>query len=324
MKEPPQAPFTMTQLSPTGWIDLSDRLKLVIRGTDATAYLQGQLSNDVRLVADRHAIRCCILTAKGKLCGEGFLRRTPEDDYLLDADAALTGTLPARLERYVISEDVTIEDRTADLALLHLLGEQAQLPRPDATLAVACYEASRYGVPGQDWVFPSTNLPGVLEFLQPLLARLSDEQTEALRMERGIPAWGKELDEDTLPPEAGLDADAISYHKGCYIGQEVISRIRSVGRVNRRLRGFIAAAGRLPAVGSELRDPQTSVVVGKLTSVGWSFALECPVALGYLKTSCELNSLEAVPSPGSDCGSDPTASVAVEVKPFPISTTSTS
>jgi folate-binding protein YgfZ len=116
---------------------------------------------------------------------------------------------------------------------------------------------------------------------------LSPEDIENLRIERGIPRWGGELDENTLPPEAGLDRTHIDYHKGCYIGQEVISRIKSIGHVNRRLAGFVSTTGaRL--------DSESSIVpaaspdgepCGVLTSAGWSFALEKPVALGYLRRS---------------------------------------
>src|SRR6202008_642685 len=75
---------------------------------------------------------------------------------------------------------------------------------------------------------------------------------ETLRIEAGIPRWGHELDENTLPPEAGLDLTHIDYHKGCYIGQEVISRLRSVGHVNRQLTGFIADEKEALSVGMEL------------------------------------------------------------------------
>ena len=113
---------------------------------------------------------------------------------------------------------------------------------------------------------------------------LDDALLETLRVEAGVPRWGRELGEDTLPPEAGLDRTHIDYHKGCYIGQEIISRLKSVGHVNRQLSGFVVedreplqAGWRLYAAGDESRE------VGVLTSAAWSFALDRPIALGYLK-----------------------------------------
>ena len=109
-----------------------------------------------------------------------------------------------------------------------------------------------------------------------------EEIAEALRIEAGEPRWGAELGEDTLPPEAGLDRFAIDYHKGCYIGQEVISRIKSVGHVNRSLTGF-AAEGALTAGLEILSAEAPGKAVGRITSAAWSFGLARWAALGYLK-----------------------------------------
>jgi folate-binding protein YgfZ len=123
---------------------------------------------------------------------------------------------------------------------------------------------------------------------------------ELVRIEAGIPRWGRELHEDTLPPEAGLDRTHIDYAKGCYIGQEVISRIKSVGHVNRRLTGFISAPGEPLQAGWSVFAPGDSAKpVGELTSAAWSFALAKPVALGYLRRGSPSGALLARP-PGSD------------------------
>src|SRR5690606_28173583 len=106
---------------------------------------------------------------------------------------------------------------------------------------------------------------------------------------QGIPVWGAELDENTIPVEARLESDAIDYHKGCYIGQEIISRIKSVGRVNRNLTGFISSE-MLPVGRRFIVDGRD---VGGITSSAWSFALEKGVALGYLKRGVDVSQLEA-------------------------------
>jgi folate-binding protein YgfZ len=115
-------------------------------------------------------------------------------------------------------------------------------------------------------------------------ARLSPELLELLRIEAGIPRWGRELTAETLPPEAGLDRTHIDYHKGCYIGQEVISRVKSVGHVNRHLRGFTSPEGKpLPPGGRLFSAAEPARPCGQLTSTAWSFALAMPIGLGYLK-----------------------------------------
>jgi len=113
---------------------------------------------------------------------------------------------------------------------------------------------------------------------------LSDEMLELIRIEHGVPRWGCELDENTLPPEAGLDRTHIDFHKGCYIGQEVISRLKSIGRVNRELRGFVSTDGMPLTAGARIfsvTEPPHDL--GLLTSAAFSFALDRHVALGYLR-----------------------------------------
>ena len=127
-----------------------------------------------------------------------------------------------------------------------------------------------------------------------VLSELSEPLLESLRIEAGIPRWGRELDENTLPPEAGLERTHIDYAKGCYIGQEVISRLKSIGHVNRRLVGFVAAENEPLKPGLRLFAPDNDAAeIGTLTSAAWSFALEKPVALGYLKRGSPMGELPA-------------------------------
>ena len=138
---------------------------------------------------------------------------------------------------------------------------------------------------------------------------------ETLRIEAGIPRWGAELSEDTIPVEAGLDKTAIDYHKGCYIGQEVISRIKSVGHVNKELQGFISTDDRPLKAGMLLATPDApDRKAGWLTSVTYSFALEKPVALGYLKRGTAAETLNA--RPANDAGTENTYPVLVKELPF--------
>ena len=110
------------------------------------------------------------------------------------------------------------------------------------------------------------------------------ETAENLRIERGIARWGNELSEEVIPNEAGLDKWAINYTKGCYLGQEVISRIKSVGHVNRHLRGLLPAAGIGLEIGDKLfADPGSEKEIGRITSIGRSRRLDRTIALGYVR-----------------------------------------
>jgi folate-binding protein YgfZ len=211
------------------------------------------------------------MTAKGRMAGEIFISLEP-DALIIDAEPELRESLIARLERYIISDDVTLEDVTDELALLHVFGmEREQLVALENVRA-----ARRYGRVGQDILLPRKELLKESE--------MSPELLETIRIEAGVPRWGRELSEETLPPEAGLDRTHIDYHKGCYIGQEVISRLKSVGHVNRQLTGFVALSDAPLIAGSQVfavADPGKAL--GELTSVCFSFALDKSIALGYLK-----------------------------------------
>jgi folate-binding protein YgfZ len=107
---------------------------------------------------------------------------------------------------------------------------------------------------------------------------------ENLRIEQGIPRWGHELSEEVIPNEAGLDQRAISYTKGCYLGQEVISRIKSVGHVNRHLRGLLPEDGIAIGVGDKLfADSESTREIGFITSIARSRTAEQMIALGYIR-----------------------------------------
>jgi len=151
---------------------------------------------------------------------------------------------------------------------------------PEMAAGVTVRKAMRYGRMGFDFIAPVVGRERMLEALSGVL--VPAELAECWRIEGGAPRWGAELSEETLPPEAGLDDAAIDYHKGCYIGQEVISRIKSVGHVNRELAGFTAATAL--SAGMTLHpeaDPEKSA--GEITSAAWSFGLECWAGLGYVK-----------------------------------------
>jgi folate-binding protein YgfZ len=290
-----------------GNADLSARAKFRLSGADRVRYLHGQVTANVKNLAPDAAIPACVTTAKGKLCGEIFITPGISDGtLLLDAEAELREALQARLERYIIADDVTLDDVTDDFALFHLLR-----PEPPAAFRSAARKANRFGRPGWDvWLEPSRR--------DELLAGeppLSPELLELIRIENGIPRWGAELGPDTLPPEAGLDQTHVDYYKGCYIGQETISRLRSIGHVNRALTAFASPTGAPLAPGLLITTAGEAGAgarpLGQITSAAWSFALAKPIALGYLRRGSPTDGLVAIPA---DSGA-PAIALAIRERP---------
>jgi tRNA-modifying protein YgfZ len=293
-----------------GIVDLADRVKLLFTGADRVRYINGQVTANVATAKTPSVIPACVTSAKGKLSGDVFVSLGPSG-ILVDADPALAETLPPRLERYIIADDVQMEDVTATVAIVHLLGMPIEaLPEPVRSHALP---ANRFGIPGWDFFPPfRKDLPPLWETLSAIFPVLPPELLDLIRIERGVPKWGAELDADVLPAEAGLDRTHIDFHKGCYIGQEVISRIKSVGRVNRELRGFSAErAAVLTAPARVVAASDPAKEIGQLTSSAFSFALDRPVALGYLRRGAPETDLLAITGE-----SEPPVPVSLHPLPF--------
>ncbi len=253
--------------------DLSRRAKFRITGADRLRYLNGQISNDLRKASETTAIHACVLNAKGKINADVFISVDGES-FLLDADAEVRETLPARLERYIIADDVQVEDVTEQFALLHVTGTS------EVASAFRSVNARRFDGDGCDLWLPRDQHQTAMKELSARFTECDESCAEILRIERGIPRWGRELNEEIIPTEANLEADAIDYDKGCYIGQEVISRIKMSGQTNKRLCGLVSdhamtANSRLTS--AEGKD------AGWITSATWSPALQKHIALGFVK-----------------------------------------
>jgi folate-binding protein YgfZ len=242
-------------------INLFARAKIRVAGPDRDRYLNGQLTNELGAARLGRTVHGCLLTAKGKLEAEVFVTVTRDDSLIVDSAAEIRESLLARLEKYLVADEVTLTDETDSLALFHVLDlEVSETLLPEGTVS----ESERFGRAGFDLLLPTT-----FKHLVPQLLKedpVSDETVECFRIAQGVPVWGAELSEDVLPPEVGLDRDAISYTKGCYVGQEVISRIKSVGHVNRQLVGVQLVEGPSFAVGDEL-VAEAGKTIGRLTSV---------------------------------------------------------
>jgi folate-binding protein YgfZ len=275
-----QAEITAQSFSPErAFFDLSDRVKLRVRGNDRLRFLNGQLTNDVRKATEASAIGACVLNAKGKLDAHVFLTVEPEA-FLLDADAELKKSLQPRLERYIIADDVQIEDVTDRLSIFHVLNARSpELPRNSRIIS-----ANRFGESGSDIWVEANQHDQLFQQWSAALTFCDADCAEALRIEQGIPRWGRELTGEIIPVEANLEERCIDYEKGCYIGQETISRMKMSGQTNKRLCGLVSvndspllAGMKLFPMGEEKKE------AGWVTSATHSERLGKKIALGFVK-----------------------------------------
>jgi len=252
-------------------IDLGLPALLEFKGPDAVRFLNGQLTQDVRRVTDANVVlTSCVTDAKGKLQFRISLTESPEGALWIIGGWDSTENLEARITRYLIADDVEVVDLTGKYALIHFTGVLENVPE-----GVIQRSSRRYGVAGTDCLVPTDR-----EIDFPAYPVLEGDALENFRIRQGIPEWGVDISAGILPPEAGLEATDISYQKGCYIGQEVISRIKSAGKVNRKLT-HLRVPDQVSTLGELLVADGT--VAGELTSISPGAVEGFRDALGYVK-----------------------------------------
>jgi tRNA-modifying protein YgfZ len=279
-----------------GVVDRSERGKLALTGPDAKTFLQGQVTNDVEGLEPGRGCYAAFLTHKGKMLGD--LRVLDlGDELLLDTERSALQELFNMIRRFKLGSEVELHKRTLEMGLLSLIGPDSwrvagvdQLPREHAN--------ARAEIAGRPVVLVATDL-GVDVLTQ---ARDTDAVRAALdapdvpeavaeivRVESGRPRYGVDLDDGVIPQEAGLNERAVSFTKGCYVGQETVARLFYRGKPNRHLRGLRLSAEAAP--GDELRLGDK--VVGKLGSVAVSPTYG-PIALAIVRREAEAGTTVAV------------------------------
>ncbi len=301
-----------------GVLDLSFRGRLCVLGADAQRFLNGQVTNNVRDLPIGEGCYAALVSAKGKLQSDLNIYRL-ENEMLLDFEPGLSGLVAQRLEKFVIAEDVQVRDAAAHYGLLSVQGPKAaevvggfspRIALPPKPMAVAKVDEPPLGEiylicqprlrsQGFDLFVPAAAMQEAAAQLRDRGGRLCGWQAlETARVEAGLPRFGADMDEANLAPEA-LDTRAISYSKGCYIGQEVIARIRTYGQVAKSLRGLrLRGEGKeAPARGAKLILGEKEV--GSITSAVWSPALQAVIALGYVRREASQTGTELlVQTPG--------------------------
>ncbi len=303
----------MTQPSEAGrpsFLDLSARAKFRITGTDRLRFLNGQITNDLRKATETVAMEACVLNAKGKMNAHIFVCALAES-FLIDAEPTLREKLGARLERYVIADDVQIEDVTDQFSLFHVLARKS--PTPEYGRIVS---ARRFAEPGWDIWSDSTRHDA--EKLCTAFSLLDSAAAEVMRIEQGIPRWGSDLTEEIIPIEANLEQRTIDYQKGCYIGQEVISRIKMSGQTNKRLCGLISLEDVPLQPTIKLAAPSTEgKEIGWITSATHSERMGKEIALGYVKRGFNSVGKKLDALVAADFATQKPNTISVEVVPLP-------
>ena len=306
-----------------GIVDLSHRGRLRLSGREHIKFLQGMLTNDISGLEEGKGQYATLLTVKGRMISDMKVYRD-NDHVLLDLEPGLGEKIKELLTRFRLSYKANIEDITESLSLASVHGPDSQkllqktfaeeIPELDeysftkremAGFQTMIVRTNRTGQEGYDIFTP----PGQLETLWRSLTENGDEfhlkqvgldTMETLRIEAAIPRYGVDMDENTIPIEAGL-WHALSFEKGCYVGQEVIARIKWRGHVNRHLAGLEIEGQALPMSGDKMMHEDREV--GYITSSTYSPSLRKSIALCYIRrefiepgTKLEINGEKILPA----------------------------
>jgi len=283
------------------WFDLSDRGKIELAGKEAVFFLNNLCTNDVKNLAVSAGCEAFLCTAKAKVVAHLFVSHVEPEVLLLDFEPGQAEKVFNHLNHFLISEQVELADRTNEFAVLQLVGPKAAailstavgtaLPALQSWQHVAMRLANdevivranaSLQLPAFDCICAAALKPVLAERLVQSGATPAGDQThEILRVEAGWPAYGIDMDENRFVVEVGRTAQAISYAKGCFLGQEPIVMARDRGQVNRQLLGVLCGAGRELAAGTRLL--QRDVEVGQVTSSVVSPRLVQAIALAYIK-----------------------------------------
>jgi folate-binding protein YgfZ len=293
-----------------GLIDQSHRGKLRLKGKDRTDFLHGMVTNAIKKLSPGTGLYAAFTTDKAKMLADARIYGLP-DALFIDLEPELTGKIYKHLDKYTLASDVTIENLTETQGLLSVYGPMsseiitqliapASLPMKEystasiildgAPILVARNEIT--GEVGYDLYIPVDQLSAIWNRLLEIggprgLLPVGLAALNSLRIEAGIARYGIDMDESNFPMEAGLEARAISYTKGCYIGQETIARADAQGQMNKRLMGLELDGASIPKMGQSIQTRPESPgtegrVVGTVTSAVKSPTLGKVIVLGYL------------------------------------------
>jgi folate-binding protein YgfZ len=283
-----------------GLIDLSSRGRLRVSGSEATMFLNGLITNDMKTLAENRWMPAAFPTVQGRLIGAVRVVRL-KDAFVIDTDAESHEAVLKTVSRFTLAGDFHVKDLTSETALLSVQGKRAvevvekvlktsvsDLPR-DGVLEtnwqntpVTIIRATHTAEDGFDILIDSTQGAQLRQALIDADAQVvSPDVFEVLRIEAGIARFGHDVDETNVVTETNLD-DAVSYTKGCYVGQEIIVRIKHRGHVAKKLTGLRFQTEKRIEPGTIIKSSDGKEI-GKLTSTAFSPKLEATIGLGYVR-----------------------------------------
>src|SRR5260370_26166230 len=266
-----------------GYIDLSARGKIFATGEDRVRLLHAMTTNHIAQLQPGQGCYAFFLTAQGRVLADANVFILP-DRILLDVEPELRQRLYQHLDKFIIADDVTLEDASESLTGTGVEGRRAaeELAAMGAPIPEAPYSHLEWNGCIVARV-SATGEPGFRIFapqeLAPAFTPVDAESVRVVRLEHARPRYGEDIFDTTLPQET-QQSHALNFNKGCYIGQEIVERIRSRGHVNRLLVGLRIDSAAPPAGGTKLMA--SGAEVGEITSAAFSPSLGKVVALGYV------------------------------------------
>jgi aminomethyltransferase len=293
----------------TAWIDLSVRGKIRVTGEDRARLLHAMSTNSVQDLSPGEGLYAFFLTAQGRIVADAYIYNAGESLFL-DTEPETAQKLHNHLDKYIIADDATLEDETGQWAALGLEGPEVHetalalgisLPQKRySTLEWGAGFVARIASTGQEGIrifFPSGQKDALVQRLQASgVPNATAEEARLVRLENGIPRYGEDISERYLVQET-QQLHAIHTNKGCYLGQEIVERVRSRGQVHRLLTPIRIKSTVAPIAGTKLAAGGKDVA--EITSAAYSPAFEEVVALAYVRTEAA-QSKAAMTIAGSD------------------------
>ncbi|OHB69139.1 MAG: glycine cleavage system protein T [Planctomycetes bacterium RBG_16_43_13] len=281
-----------------GMTDLSYRARLQITGRDRVSFIHGMVTNDVKRLKVGEGCYAAFITWQGRMISDVKIY-IMKDSILLDLPYETKKTVIQTLSKLIVMDDVVIKDASGETSLIAVHGPLARKMLnkllPEELPDLKEYHHTKYNFSGREIIIARTlytredgyeifaSTDTAIKLWREMGAKPVGLSTlNILRIENGVPLWGVDMDESNIPTEAGIEERAISYSKGCYIGQEIIQRIKTYGDVARRLVGLTMEGDLMPNSGDKICSMEGGEV-GRVTSAVRSPLLGVPIALGYVR-----------------------------------------
>lgn len=281
---------TNTMMTPDEYRAVRERVGLLeepawgvieVRGSDRVIFLHNLLTQDIKSLKAGASAEAALVTPAAKMLATLVVLADVDAHWLLIPRPQAEIVLKT-LDRYLITEDVTLTDQRDNQTVLAIQGPRSQALLDEAGGALWRATYSLTGEPGALVMVPAERASALrTQLRQHGVIPISWETMNVLRIEAGIPWFGLDIDDNALLPETGLEERLVSYTKGCYVGQEIIARVQTYGTVSRKLMGLVCEGREVP----EPNDPITKdgQALGHITSACFSPSLKRPIALGYVK-----------------------------------------